>query len=284
MGHWFPTVPIFSSRRFWILGVATLVILPLCLYRDLSKLAKTSFLSLSADVGIVLVVLARAGEAASKDWETVPRPPDSYTWAFAHPDFFQGMGAMAFAYVCHHTSFLVFLGLKERTPRRWRVVSHVSVGFAFVLSMLLALPAFHHFSDRTCGDVLNNFPVGDIAIDISRLLLALTMILTFPMEFFVSRQAFLSVVQCKFPLNPRADRVHYPVSLLKWLFTVVVGVSVRDLGVVLELTGGFSAVFLGYILPAACAIKLAPNGIRSLLDASRWRQSLAEVHEYPFDH
>ena len=38
-----------------------------------------------------------------------------------------------------------------------------------------------------------------------------------------------------------------------------VGVATKDLGLVLELTGGFAATFLGFIMPAACYLKVEGN-------------------------
>jgi len=55
--------------------------------------------------------------------------------------------------------------------------------------------------------------------------------------------------------------MHVVVSLIWFTFVLFVGVAVTDLGLILELTGGFSATFLAFILPAACYLRLEPGKI-----------------------
>lgn len=50
--------------------------------------------------------------------------------------------------------------------------------------------------------------------------------------------------------------LHYTVTIAIFSVSLLIGVTVTDLGFVLELTGGFAATFLGFILPAACWLKL----------------------------
>ena len=57
---------------------------------------------------------------------------------------------------------------------------------------------------------------------------------------------------------------HVVVSTAIFLASLVIGVAVKDLGIVLELTGGFSATFLGFILPASCYLRLEPGKMSEL--------------------
>ena len=50
---------IWVNREFTIIWTAVLIILPLCLLRDMSALSKTSALSMSADIVIIIIVIAK---------------------------------------------------------------------------------------------------------------------------------------------------------------------------------------------------------------------------------
>ena len=96
------------------------------------------------------------------------------------PRFFQGIGAIAFAYVCQHSSFLVFASLSNPTPARWSKVeqsaheifsraatqpfmqvTHFSVGFAAAVCVVIGVAGFLPFANGVCPDVLNSFPRDD---------------------------------------------------------------------------------------------------------------------------
>ena len=50
---------IWVNREFTIVWTAMLIILPLCILRDMSALSKTSAMSMSADIVIILIVVAK---------------------------------------------------------------------------------------------------------------------------------------------------------------------------------------------------------------------------------
>ena len=80
------------------------------------------------------------------------------------------------------------------TPTRFKNVyidiwcMYVWQGFALALCLLLALIGVFAFYPYIQGDVLNNFPSDSVPISVARVLLAVTMVLTYPV-----RCAILSV-------------------------------------------------------------------------------------------
>jgi amino acid permease len=63
---------VLTNRRAVIGLTATLVVLPLCLLKDLSTLAWTSLLSIAADAAFVLIVVVFAPAAAAEQVTTPP--------------------------------------------------------------------------------------------------------------------------------------------------------------------------------------------------------------------
>jgi len=113
------------------------------------------------------------------------------------------------------------------------------------------------FVNGVCPDVFNSFPRDDPAASGGRFLLAMTMFMTYPMEFFVTRFAIISTIQRRWKSVDHKDNVpHYSVTAALWIVTTLMGTFSTDLGIILDVTGSVAAVFLAFILPGWLSIKL----------------------------
>jgi hypothetical protein len=91
----------------------------------------------------------------------------------------------------------------------------------------------------------------------ARFLLAVTMFLTYPMEFFVTRFAIISAIQRRWKNVQQKDNIpHYSITAVLWVVTTLIGTFSTDLGIILDITGSVAAVFLAFILPGLLCIKL----------------------------
>ena len=193
------------SRDVVVLLVALCIILPLCLLRDMSSLAYSSMLSISADFVMILFVLCNAPIAARRDDIQVT----SADFNFISYQIFEGIGTFSFAFVCQHNTFIVFDSMAHPTLHNWKKVAHGSLAVAGSMCMTLGLAGYLNFGAQTEGDILNNFSesggcpssrnlffLSNCTIDSlmlgARVLLALTMVFTYPMELFVCRHALVS--------------------------------------------------------------------------------------------
>eukprot|EP00616_Rhizochromulina_sp_CCMP1243_P006347 CAMPEP_0118961916 /NCGR_PEP_ID=MMETSP1173-20130426/439_1 /TAXON_ID=1034831 /ORGANISM="Rhizochromulina marina cf, Strain CCMP1243" /LENGTH=472 /DNA_ID=CAMNT_0006910117 /DNA_START=22 /DNA_END=1440 /DNA_ORIENTATION=- len=250
-----------------ILVIAVAVILPICLLRDMSSLSQTSLLSITADLVLILVIVASAAPVARRQDEY---DPDKVVGTVFEPTFFAGLSTMSFAYVCQHSSFLVYSSLKDPTPSRWATTTNLSVSTALILSLLLGIGAFLSFGQDTESDVTENFPSDNKAATIARALLAVTMVFTFPMENFVARHVTYSLWEGKDVDDWSVPfTVHLGVTVLLWGSALAVALSTSNLGVVLEVTGAIAASTLGYILPAVIYISINIQDYRAVLDGVR---------------
>lgn len=81
---------VFAKREIIVLIATLLVTIPLCLYRDVSKLAKISFMSLLCIAIILISIFIRIGTMHV----IVPSHEDS--WRFFNWDIIPAIGIMAF--------------------------------------------------------------------------------------------------------------------------------------------------------------------------------------------
>ena len=256
----FTGLAFFQQRRTIIFLCAVFICFPLSALKDIGKLGSTSFLSIMAVCVIVVVVIFRSPSTADmqgiyalhQQREAEGFPEEAYS--VVHDHFPQAFGGICFAFVCQHSSFLVRNSLQR--PEKWAWVSKASVTLATVLSLLMATTGYASFLRCTRSNILNNLMADDPYANVARLLLALTMFLTYPMEFFVARQAIQSILvhhKCAAGKHP----AHWTITLLLFLFTLVCGLYLPQvaLGPILEFSGGFAAVMLGFVLPGACCLQ-----------------------------
>jgi amino acid permease len=180
----------FSSREFLVIISATFIMLPICMLKSLSDMVWASALSVLADAALICIILTEGpAEAARQNIEM-----DSSHFSFIKPGVFAGIGTMSFAFVCHHNSFIIYKTLKEPTLENWSSVAKYTALIALVFALTLALGGYILFNDHVEGDILNNFESNGGAITTGKLLLAMCMVLTYPVECFIARHCVNSVI------------------------------------------------------------------------------------------
>ena len=119
------------------------------------------------------------------------------------PGVFQAIGVISFAFVCHHNSLLIYGSLQKPTIDRFARVTHISTVISLVACCTLAIPAFWNFTNKTQGNILNNFP------PVSKGIWLISWILTTaPLErHFDQSSSILLRVEHVYHVTPRALRV-----------------------------------------------------------------------------
>ncbi|NXX88210.1 AVT2 protein, partial [Centropus bengalensis] len=238
---------VFIDRHFIILLTTIIFTLPISLYRDIAKLGKVSLSSLILTIVILVIVMVRAVTFSPQ----VPKSENA--WIFAKSNAVQAVGVMSFAFICNHNSFLIYGSLEEPTLKNWSRVTHVSVSVAVVISVVFAACGYMTFTGYTEGDIFENYCRDDNLATFGRFCYGVTVILTFPLECFVTREVIANV----FFHGNLSTVFHVIVTVL--IVAVVTGVSLAYdcLGIVLELNGVLSATPLVFIIPTACYLRLS---------------------------
>jgi amino acid permease len=176
----------------WILGLV--VILPLCLLRDMTPLASLSVVSVVSMICIVGIVvylyvanpnneIRHASDGAYEDWFEV------------RPAFLECLGTFVFTFVSQHTVHLAFGSLKPRlrTVENWKMVSSYSILISGTVSLAVGVVVYMSFWEATESDIFEIYPAIS-SIDLAKLLLCVTMLLTFPLPFFTCRELVIILV------------------------------------------------------------------------------------------
>lgn len=227
-----------SDWLFWLLShdvwctwlVSSVIVLPLCLLRDMTHLTSASAISVISKASLVVIVIYlwcihidnqlppessvyyRASEILSR---TLSSGSDS-AWIpisdlfFQHwlkicwIGYFNNIGTFVFVFVCQHTVHLAYNSIKPeiRTFQTWKCVSTWSLVVSCVVSLAIGVFAYATFWEKTQSDLFQNYPES-VLLDQAKILLCISMLLTFPLPFFTCREL---VIVFFFPFAPSAGR------------------------------------------------------------------------------
>ncbi|CAL8268660.1 unnamed protein product [Lota lota] len=243
------------AERHFVISMATiLVMLPLSLPRHIGQLGKVSLLSMVLTLIIFLVVMLRAVTLGPQIL------PTEDAWVFGKLNAIQAVGVLSFTFICHHNSFLIYRSLEQPTLTNWLRVTHMSVGFSTIVSAAFAVAGYTTFTGNTQGDLFENYCRKDDLVTFGRFCFGLSIMTTFPLECFVTRE----VVSNVFYKRELSTMEHVGVTLLILTLSLTLSLLYDCLGLVMELNGILSAIPMIFIIPSACFLKLSPG---------RWFQS-----------
>uniref|UniRef100_A0A2K6FH43 Putative sodium-coupled neutral amino acid transporter 11 n=1 Tax=Propithecus coquereli TaxID=379532 RepID=A0A2K6FH43_PROCO len=238
---------LFVGRHFVIMISTVTFTLPLSLYRDIAKLGKISLISTVLTVLILGIVITRMVSLGPY----VPKTDDA--WVFAKPNAIQAVGVMSFAFICHHNSFLVYSSLEEPTVAKWSRIIHTSIMVSTFICMLFATCGYLSFTGFTQGDLFENYCRSDNLVTFGRFCYGITVLLTYPMECFVTREVIANV----FFGGTLPSVFHVVITVVIITIAMLVSLLIDCLGIVLELNGVLCAAPLIFIIPSACYLKLS---------------------------
>ena len=197
-----------------------------------------------------------------------------------------GLGVVSFAFSCQHSSLIIAGSLKDPTKERWGSVSSWALTCCVVLALVQGSFGFLGFTNRTQGNILNNFPTIDDATqeelhsaraaNIASMLLCGTMFFVYPLESFVCRHVVMTNLfegraaheGDDFVVLDRWDR-RVATTVVLYLAALFPALRYNDIGIVLSLTGTVAASTLSYILPGLLYIGIYGDEFLAL--ASQWR-------------
>eukprot|EP00986_Skeletonema_menzelii_P017730 scaffold21543_cov145-Skeletonema_menzelii.AAC.2 len=270
---------------------SVLVMLPLCLQRDVADLAKTSRVSVLFDVGLVFIIakyspISETAEAAGGIEAVISNS------IFRPRTVFIGLGILSFAFSCQHSSLIIAGSLDNPTRERWTKVSRAALGFCAALGIIMGTCGYLGFTEQTDGNILNNFaiPTEDDnsyntarAPNVARALLCCTMFCVFPLEHFVARHVIMTNLfrgrqaheGDDHSVLDRWDR-RAVITIILFSSCLLSALNYDDVGLVLAWTGTVAATTLSYIVPGM--LYLGVNG-QDYLDFVKDRWGFASTFD-----
>lgn len=200
---------VLSSRWTIVLSVSLFVALPLSRIEKIHSLAASSVLAGLTVLAVGVLVVVRGstsfgGTPTATTLNPIPTPggatpPDSNTrdlvlarWSFV--GWMLGIPISIFSLGNHVQIVPVFLELSPAVQSTFHRPIFVAVITCLCLYLLTGVFGYAAFRDDTKGDVLLDFPVTDAASDTAKALLAIHVLLAYPVLLWPCRKCFGALV------------------------------------------------------------------------------------------
>ena len=180
-----------------------MVILPLCLLKDLSSLAPFSLLGI---MGMLYTTVAMGlrylgGGYAVPNGEFVqdlvaagaPQPSfgNKGIMSVLSPSSFILISMLSTSYMAHFAAPKFYTELKNNTIERFNLVVTSSFAISIGLFCIVASLGFLTFGTASDGLILNNYSNKDTLMSLSRIAVALSIVFSYPLVFVGTREGLL---------------------------------------------------------------------------------------------
>lgn len=253
----FATVGLNLSRSSTLLSITSVVILPLCLLKNMAALAPFSLLGITGMVytaGAMAVRYATGAYAlpAGKLLAGVPatlQPVFGTVGAkgVLNPNSSILICMLSTAYMAHFNAPKFFNELKDNTVERYNKLVSMSFAISIAFFMIVSGLGFLTFGSGSSGLILNNYSNSDTLMSFSRVAVAISLVFSYPLAFAGCRDGVLDVA--KVPAEKRTNGLMN--TLTFGILSVITGLAltVKDLKFVLAFGGATFGNALIYVFP-----------------------------------
>lgn len=137
----------------------------------------------------------------------------------------------------------------SRKLRGMRRVVFSALGLTAVGYALIGETGYAAFPRTAKSNILNNFAADDPVVQVARGLVGLMKLVSYPINLHPARSAVRDLLQQATGRPLDSELFHVSTTLLLFLPTLAVALSVRDLGLVFQIIGGTNGAALIFCLP-----------------------------------
>ncbi|CAB9515491.1 Sodium-coupled neutral amino acid transporter 3 [Seminavis robusta] len=252
-----------------LLGITGLVLLPLCLLKNLSSLAPVSLLG---SAGMVYTAIAMAiryfGKAYAKGGKFHKAVPVNLQPSFGtvgakgvlSPNAAILVAMLSTAFMAHFNAPKFFTELKDNTIPRFSALVATSFAIAIALFASMTCLGFLTFGSACSGVILNNYATTDTLMGISRIAVAVSLVGSFPLAFVGARDGVMDLFNIKNRSNKNLN------SITLALLAGVTGLAlvIPDVTFVLSFAGATLGNALIYVFPGI----MFRGAVKRMKDAS----------------
>eukprot|EP00536_Pseudo-nitzschia_multiseries_P009123 jgi/Psemu1/199976/e_gw1.248.60.1 len=258
------SIGIILTRTQSLLGVTGLVLLPLCLMKNLASLAPFSLVGI---VGMLYTTVAMAIRYFGRAYA----PGGQFLATALTAPVFGNAGAAAAmsaktliltsmlsnAYIAHFSAPKYLAELKNNTMGRFTQVVAWSFGTSVALYCIITALGFLTFGAASNGLILNNYSTQDLLMSFSRVAVGLSVTGSYPLLFDGTRDGLMDLL--KIPKEKRTNSFLNKLTLGVLAGTTLVAAKLTDLGLVASVGGATFGTALVFIYPTIMFLK-SQNG------------------------
>ena len=249
----------------------TLLISPLCILKDITKMRFASLFGICALSYTILVVVIQSpwffknylDNYKEDDPETHANWFDISKSFESDVSFFAVISAIYSVFTCHNSAFPIYKTLKFNTPRRIKNLFKRAIGMLLVINLFLSICGFMTTPLKPKSLIIFRVSIfdNDIFMTIAKVSLALALYLAIPANYNSFRASFFMLVFC----SDKIDIVRNIIVTYSVLFLCAfISCIMKDILTYLNIIGGFFCSTLSFLIPGILTVLSSGEKITSM--------------------
>lgn len=253
-----------NDRQTNILAITGAFLLPMSLIRNLSALAFTSILGFCAISYTVLFIIYRALDGSYKlgsgkfvtdgVLRVLPAFEKTSLWNINFSSLVLASN-LGLAYVAHYNSPSMYRELKDTSASRYATMVTIGYTLLIILYVVTMVAGYSTFGDNTYGNILLNYHPKDVLSILGQLATGFSILFGFPLVAAGARESIIGAAKSLgFPqLGDPKNHAKLVVAMLT--LVTAISINVKDISLVMGLTGAALGSFNCYVCPAMVYVK-----------------------------
>lgn len=246
-----------NYRTSNIVAITMFLLLPLSLIKDLSKLAFTSTLGSAAILYTVLFIVYRAIDGSYR----LPAGRFLQDGLISTPSFAKAssmnigfaslilVSNFGLAYIGHYNAPNYYRSLRRTNSKRFRLMVNSAYLTLFLFYTTAMIAGYATFGDVCQGNILLNYHPDDLLSTFGRLATGFSILFGFPLVVIGAREAIIGLASNfgNAALGYEKNNFNLVAGILA--FVTIISCTVRDVSLVVGLTGAALGSALVYVCP-----------------------------------
>lgn len=141
---------------------------------------------------------------------------------------------------------------KMKTPRNYGGLTGVmQTGLMIAMSLYIAVGfyGYYQYGSTIQGSVTLNLPSSELLAQITKIIIGLSVLLTYPVQYYVPLTAMQPFIRKRWETKRGKDIAEYTIRTILVLITYICAVSIPNIGLFVSLIGAVASTTLAFIIP-----------------------------------
>jgi len=246
-----------NGRASNIVIITSLLLLPLSLIKDLSALAFTSILGFASILYTVIFIIIRyfdgsyrlpGGKFLRDGLITTPSFERASLWGFGFKSLVLASN-FGLAYIAHYNAPNFYRSLKDTSSKRFRSMVNTAFLTLTILYTATMMAGYATFGDVCKGNILLNYHPNDLLSTFGRLATGFSILFGFPLVACGARESIIGLASSFGNDALGSDKNNFFLVAGILTFVTLISCTVRDVSLVVGLTGAALGSTIVYICP-----------------------------------
>lgn len=242
--------------KFWfkstvMIGTSIIVILPLNIQKNISKLRYASFVGIVSLVVIALVLIIQLPEYIVYNLKQ-PETHINILNFNMNLYFFKATGTLFYAYSCHYGVYPIYQKLKDNSDDRINKVIIRAIVIVSLFFIVVGIVGYLTEPNHTHDLIIkrnNIFEGVDYIMTVCRLLVVLVLFAKIPNNYTAMRISLFNIFIKKNEDEEMSLQTNLLVTVPVTILTAFVGAVYDKIDSILSFLGGFCATIISFIIP-----------------------------------